>query len=341
LKSFPKCAIVILTWNGRKFLEQFLPSVLLTTYSNHETIVVDNNSDDDSVDFLKTHYPNIRIIQNPENWGFAKGYNEALKQVSADYYVLLNSDVDVTANWLEPMVELLEGDPSIAACQPKVLSYHNKNSFEYAGAAGGWIDKYGYPFCKGRVFEICEDDYGQYNQSEPIFWATGASLFIRSSVFHEQKGLDEYFFAHQEEIDLCWRIQLAGGKIYSCPSSVVYHVGAGTLKRNNSKKTFLNFRNNLIMLAKNWPSKKIWAIPVRVSLDAMAAWRGLLNGDAGYFLAIVKAQFAFLNWLLFHQKKSLFPNSRNGQLNGVLQKNLVWQFFIKKKKTFSKIVNKT
>ncbi|MEP7375383.1 MAG: glycosyltransferase family 2 protein [Chitinophagaceae bacterium] len=341
MKPLPKVAIVILTWNGRNFLEQFLPSVVLSAYSNHEIIVVDNNSSDDSIDFLKAHYPNIRIIQNAGNWGFAKGYNEALKQIRSDYYVLLNSDVEVTANWLNPMVELLESDPAIAACQPKILSYHNKNVFEYAGAAGGWIDKYGYPFCKGRVFEICEEDHGQYDQSEPIFWATGAALFIRSSVFNEQKGLDEYFFAHQEEIDLCWRIQLAGGKIYSCPSSIVYHVGAGTLKRGNSKKTFLNFRNNLIMLAKNWPEKKIWALPVRVSLDAMAAWRGLLKGDAGYFLAIVKAHFAFLNWLLFYQKKSLFPAVRKGHLNGVLQQNLVWQFFINKKKTFSKIVNKT
>jgi GT2 family glycosyltransferase len=341
LKPLPKCAVVILNWNGRKFLEQFLPSVVLSTYSNHEIIVVDNNSADDSIDFLKTHYPNIRIIQNAGNWGFAKGYNEALKQINSDYYVLLNSDVEVTPNWLQPMVELLESDPSIAACQPKILSYYNKNLFEYAGAAGGWIDKYGYPFCKGRVFEICEEDHGQYDQAEPIFWATGAALFIRSSAFHEQMGLDEYFFAHQEEIDLCWRIQLAGGKIYSCPSSVVYHVGAGTLKRTNSKKTFLNFRNNLIMLTKNWPAKRLWLLPFRVSLDAMAAWRGLLKGDGGYFLAIVKAHFAFLNWLLFHQKKSLLPNSRKGHLYGVFQKNLVWQFFIKKKKTFSQIVNKT
>jgi GT2 family glycosyltransferase len=342
LKPLPKVAIVILTWNGRKFLEQFLPSVLLSSYSNHEIFVVDNNSADDTIDFLKTHYPAIHIIKNAGNWGFAKGYNEALKQVSADYYVLLNSDVAVTPNWLAPMVKLLESDTSIAACQPKVLAYHNKNIFEYAGAAGGWIDRYGYPFCKGRVFEICEEDHGQYDQAEPIFWATGAALFIRSSAFHAQKGLDEYFFAHQEEIDLCWRVQLAGGKIYSCPSAVVYHVGGGTLQRGNSKKTFLNFRNNLIMLAKNWPlSKKLWALPVRISLDAIAAWRGLLTGDAGYFWAIVKAHFAFANWLLFYQQKSHFPLSRKGQLKGVLPKNLVWQFFINQKKTFSKIVNKT
>jgi len=257
LKSLPKVAVVILNWNGRNFLEQFLPSVVRSTYSNHVIIIADNNSADDSIDFLKIHYPGIRIIQNAGNWGFAKGYNEALRQIESEYYVLLNSDVEVSPGWLEPMVELLENNPAIAACQPKILSFLKRNLFEYAGAAGGWMDKYGYPFCKGRIFDLCEEDHGQYDQAEPIFWATGAALFIRSSSFHEQKGLDEYFFAHQEEIDLCWRIQLSGGKIYSCPSSVVYHVGGGTLQKGNSKKTFLNFRNNLIMLAKNWPSKKV------------------------------------------------------------------------------------
>ena len=332
---------MILNWNGQKFLEQFLPSVVLSTYSNHEIIVADNRSDDDSIEFIKTHYPSIHIIQLTENWGFARGYNEALKRVSADYYVLLNSDVEVTANWLEPMVELLETDSSIAACQPKILSFHNKKMFEYAGAAGGWIDKYGYPFCKGRVFEICEEDLGQYNQAEPIFWASGAALFIRSPVFHEMKGFEEYFFAHQEEIDLCWRLQLAGYKIYSCPSSIVYHVGGGTLPRTNSKKTFLNFRNNLIMLAKNLPAKKLIIIPFRISLDALAACKGLLAGDVGYFWTILKAHFAFFYWLLFQHRKSLFPISRKGQLYGLFQKNVVWLFFINKKKTFSEIVNKT
>ena len=341
MKSFPKVAVVILNWNGRNFLEQFLPSVVRTTYPNHDIIIVDNNSTDDSIDFLNFHYPGLRIIQHSGNWGFAKGYNAALKQVDSEYYVLLNSDVEVSPGWLDPMVELLEHHPAIAACQPKVLSFVNRNLFEYAGAAGGWIDKFGYPFCKGRVFDVCEEDHGQYDEAEPIFWATGAVLFIRSSTFHEQQGLDEYFFAHQEEIDLCWRIQLAGGKIYSCPSSVVYHVGGGTLPKGNSKKTFLNFRNNLIMLAKNWPSKKVWALPLRISLDALAAWKGLLRGDAGYFWAIVKAQFAFIKWLVFHRQKSLFPLSRKGHLHGVLAKNLVWQFFIKRKKTFTEIVSKT
>ena len=342
MKPLPKCAIVILNWNGRKFLQQFLPSVFLSTYSNFDVIVADNFSADDSIDFVEKNYPAVRIIRLAHNWGFAKGYNEALKQVKADYFVILNSDVEVTANWLEPLIELLENDPSIAACQPKILSWHDKKMFEYAGAAGGWIDKYGYPFCKGRVFEICEEDHGQYDQAEPIFWASGASLFIRSSVFDEMKGFDEYFFAHQEEIDLCWRIQLAGYKIYSCPSAIVYHVGGGTLQRGNSKKTFLNFRNNLVMLVKNLPlSKKIWILPIRFLLDTITAWRGLLTGEGGYFIAIIKAQFSFMNWLFFYQKNGRLPASRKGHLYGWLKTSIIWQFFLKKKKSFFEIVTKT
>ena len=214
--------------------------------------------------------------------------------------------------------------------------------FEYAGGAGGWLDKYGYPFARGRVFDISEEDHGQYDQAEPIFWASGAALFIRSSVFHEMKGFDGYFFAHQEEIDLCWRIQLAGYKIYACPSSIVYHVGGGTLPKGNSLKTYLNFRNNRIMISKNMPlSKKIWVVPVRNLLDAVSAWKGLLTGDAGYFIAILRAHLAFLKWWLFHKKESVFPADKKGNLTGHLQKNMVWQHFVKKKKYFSEIVGKT
>ena len=339
MSTSPKVAIVILNWNGRKHLEQFLPSVLATTYDNFEVIVADNGSSDDSIDFITNNYPSIRLIRFSENYGFAKGYNKALKEVSADYYVLLNSDVEVSADWLQPMVNLLENDKTIAACQPKILSWHNKKVFEYAGAAGGWLDEYGYPFAKGRVFDICEEDKGQYDQSEPIFWASGAALFIRPAVYHRLNGFDEYFFAHQEEIDLCWRIQLAGYKIYSCPASIVYHVGGGTLPKGNSLKTYLNFRNNRIMLSKNLPmSRKIWVMPVRNLLDGISAWKGLLTGDGGYFIAILRAQFAFLKWWLFHRKKSNFPENRNGQLQGYLHKNMAWQHFVKKKKSFSEIV---
>jgi GT2 family glycosyltransferase len=339
LSQSPKVAVVILNWNGRKHLEKFLPSVNTATYSNYEVIVADNGSTDDSLSFLQKNYPFIKTILFKENYGFAKGYNEALKQVTADYYLLLNSDVEVQPGWLEPMVELLEKDKSIAACQPKILSWNNKKLFEYAGAAGGWLDEYGYPFAKGRVFDICEEDYGQYDQSEPIFWASGAALFIRPAVYHTVKGFDEYFFAHQEEIDLCWRIQLAGHKIYSCPASVVYHVGGGTLPKGNSLKTYLNFRNNRIMLSKNLPlSKKIWVMPARNLLDGISAWKGLLSGDGGYFIAILRAQLAFIKWWLFYKKKSVFPEHRNKPLMGFLKKNMAWQHFVKKKKAFSEIV---
>ncbi|MGH2552787.1 MAG: glycosyltransferase family 2 protein, partial [Chitinophagaceae bacterium] len=270
------------------------------------------------------------------------GYNEALKQVDSQYYLLLNSDVEVTTGWLNPLVMLLENDKNIVASQPKILSYKNQKVFEYAGAAGGWLDMYGYPFAKGRVFDVCEEDHEQYDQSEPIFWASGAALFIRSKIFHQMNGFDEYFFAHQEEIDLCWRIQLAGLQIYSCPSSVVYHVGGGTLPRGNTLKTYLNFRNNRIMMSKNLPwVKKLWVLPVRYLLDGISAWKGLLTGDAGYFIAVLRAQFAFLKWWLFYQKKSVFPVNKKGTLSGYLQKNMAWQHFIKKKNRFSEIVGKT
>lgn len=338
----PKAAVVILNWNGRKYLEQFLPALLRTNYPDKEVIIADNGSTDDSINFLAVNYPGIRVIRFSENHGFAGGYNRALKQVDAEYYVLLNSDVEVEPGWLTPMVELLEKDSSIAACQSKLLTWHNKKLFEYAGGAGGWLDKYGYPFAKGRIFDKFEEDHGQYDQEEPVFWASGASLFIRSAVFHEVGGFDEYFFAHQEEIDLCWRIQLAGHKIYSCPASVVYHVGGGTLPKGNSLKTFLNFRNNRIMLSKNLPfAKKIWVVPVRNFLDAVSAWKGLLSGDAGYFIAVLRAHLAFIRWWLFHQKKSVFPKNRKGAVLGLFKGNVAWQHFVKKRNTFSEIVRKS
>lgn len=337
----PKVAVVILNWNGRKYLEQFLPALTKTTYPNFEIIIADNGSTDDSIDFMQANYPRLRLIKLTTNYGFAQGYNEALKQVVSDYYVLLNSDVEVTPGWLSPMVELLEQDKSIAACQSKLLNWNNKKLFEYAGGAGGWLDTYGYPFAKGRVFDKYEEDQGQYDTAEPVFWASGASMFIRSAVFHEMKGFDGYFFAHQEEIDLCWRIQLAGYKVYSCPASVVYHVGGGTLPKGNSLKTFLNFRNNRIMLSKNLPlSKKLWVIPVRNFLDAVSAWKGLLTGDGGYFIAVFKAHLAFLKWRLFHRHKSVFSKTRHGTLSGYYTGNIAWQHFIKKKNRFSQIVSK-
>lgn len=335
----PKVAIIILNWNGCNYLEKFLPSVMATNYPNREIIVADNGSTDQSVLFLEHHYPQIKIIRFSKNLGFAKGYNEALKQVEADYYVILNSDVEVQPSWLQPLLQLLESDRSIAAVQPKILSFYNRSWFDYAGGAGGWLDQFGYPFARGRVFDICEEDQGQYDRTEEIFWVSGAALVIRSKIFHEMKGFDEYFFAHQEEIDLCWRIQLAGYKLYCCPASVVYHVGGGTLPRGNTLKTYLNFRNNQIMLYKNLPwSQKWWKIPFRQLLDAVSAWKGLLNGDWGYSLAIVRAHAAFAKWLFFYQQRSIFPPKRTGRLAGMYKGNLAWQHFVKGKKYFSQII---
>ncbi|HUC80753.1 MAG TPA: glycosyltransferase family 2 protein [Flavisolibacter sp.] len=340
--NLPSVAIVILNWNGKRHLQQFLPSVVQSTYANLRIVVADNASTDDSVTFLRENFPAIELLLLPKNYGFAKGYNEALKQVEADYYVLLNSDVEVTPAWLEPVVALLESDDTHAACQPKILAYKNKALFEYAGAGGGWLDAFGYPFARGRIFDVCEEDNGQYNDAQQVFWATGAALVIKSKVYQQLQGFDEYFFAHQEEIDLCWRIQLAGYKIFVCPQSVVYHVGGGTLPRGNSKKTFLNFRNNQIMLAKNleW-AEKWWKIPYRMMLDQVSALKGLLAGDGGYFLSIIEAHFAFYYWLVFGNKKWM-PKKRRPlkSLRGVYQGNVVWEHFGKKKKTFSSIVKK-
>ena len=335
----PLVAIVILNWNGRKFLEQFLPFVVASTYASKKIIVADNASTDDSISFLKKNYPQVAIILNPGNEGFARGYNLALQQVTADYYVLLNSDVEVTPSWIEPIISLMETDRKIAACQPKVLSHANKNQFEYAGASGGWIDKLGYPFCRGRIFDICEIDEGQYNAVQPCFWASGAAMFVRAELFHQQGGLDEFFFAHQEEIDLCWRLQLAGYSIYAHPASVVYHVGGGTLPKGNSRKTYLNFRNNLIMLYKNLSRPSVFFILYcRMMLDVVAAYKALFTGDVQSFVAIAKAHFHFFKWVLLDQDKSVFPVARERKPAGVYDGSVIWQYFIKKKNRFSEIL---
>lgn len=336
----PSVAIVILNWNGKSFLQQFLPSVLATTWPNYRVVVADNASTDDSVNFLRQNFPSVEIIVLSKNFGFAKGYNEALKQVKSDYYVLLNSDVEVTPGWLEPMVELLEQQVQYAACQPRIRSFHQKNFFEYAGGAGGWIDAYGYPFARGRVFNTCEEDRGQYDSTKPVFWASGAALLIKSSYYHQLEGFDEYLFAHQEEIDLCWRLQLAGYKVFCCPQSVVYHVGGGTLPRGNSRKTFLNFRNNQIILAKNLPwSQKWWKIPFRMMLDQVSALKALLGGDGGYFMAVIKAHLAFVYWIFLVGKKRFpFHRKKLELLDGVFPGNVVWEYFVKKKKYFNQVV---
>lgn len=335
----PSIAIVILNWNGCKYLEKFLPFVTASTYPGAEVIVADNASTDDSLTWLAEKYPRVRVIAMDKNRGFAGGYNTALREVKSDYYVLLNSDVEVQPGWIEPIMNLMEKDPTIGACQPKLLMYDDRTSFEYAGAAGGWLDYLGYPFAKGRVFDVCEKDHGQYDVSEPIFWASGAALFIRASLYHELEGLDDRFFAHQEEIDLCWRIQLAGYKVYSCPASVVYHVGGGTLPKGNERKVFLNFRNNLIMMAKNLPfGQVVWKIPFRFFLDSISAWKSLFAGEGIYFVAILEAHLAFIKWVFVGRKNSVFPKKRGKVRYGWLNKSVVWQYFVAGKRTFTEIM---
>ena len=343
LKHFPlhpTVSIVILNFNGVKYLKEFLPSVMATQYDAFEIIVADNGSTDNSLEVLAQQFPSVKVITNNKNEGFAGGYNWALKQVISDYYVLLNSDVQVAPNWIQPMVDLLESNPNIGACQPKILAKDHPTSFEYAGAAGGWIDLLGYPFSRGRVFDICETDQQQYDSVAPIFWATGACMMIRSSLFHELKGFDSQFFAHQEEIDLCWRMQLNGHQLFACPSSVVYHVGGGTLPKGG-RKVFLNFRNNLIMLAKNLPlSELVWKVPMRLGLDAISAYKGLLSGDLTFFMAIAKAHFSFFGYLMSGKIKRSINTKPMKSLQGVYGGSLVWQYFIKNKHHFDKIVTK-
>jgi GT2 family glycosyltransferase len=321
-----KVAVVILNYNGQKFLETFLPSVI-NHNDGYEIFVADNASTDDSVNFLKSKFADIKIIQLANNDGFAGGYNKALKEIEAEYYVLLNSDVEVTPNWTKPIVDLMDKDKSMAACQPKILSYHKKTHFEYAGAAGGYIDWLGYPFCRGRVFDSNEEDKGQYNDTREVFWATGACMFVRAEIFHQLNGFDVNFFAHMEEIDLCWRMKNQGNRIIYSSTSTIYHVGGGTLHKSNPRKTFLNYRNGLAMLYKNLPSNKLFStILLRHILDGISGIKLLADGSFAEFLAIIRAHFAFYAMIPKLERKA--PK----QVNHIYQKSIVWEYFVKKKK---------
>ncbi|HRD44824.1 MAG TPA: glycosyltransferase family 2 protein [Ferruginibacter sp.] len=335
----PSVAIVILNWNGKAFLEKFLPSVMKSSYGHKTVVVADNASTDDSVSFLQNYDPAITVWVNTSNDGFAGGYNKALQHINSEYCILLNSDVEVTEHWIEPLVDLMESDKKIAACQPKILSYHQKSRFEYAGAAGGWMDSLGYPFSRGRVFDHCEEDSGQYNKASPCFWATGTALMLRTEVFKQLGGFDEYFFAHQEEIDLCWRMQLAGYKVFVQPASVVYHIGGGTLPKLNNRKVFLNYRNNLIMLYKNLPwNEKCWKIPIRLILDGIAGCRELLKANGGYLIAVLKAHLNFYRWIFSKTHKGPINPKKLSSLKGIYNGVLIWDFFVKKKNRFAEIV---
>ena len=329
-----KIAIVILNWNGIKWLDKFLPSIV--KYSNTTPIyIIDNNSNDDSVKFIRTNYPLINIVKNKDNFGYAKGYNIGLENIKFEYYILINSDVEVTDNWINPIIELMDKNTDVSACQPKILSYIDKRYFEYAGASGGFIDFLGYPYCRGRIFDSIEVDKGQYNDIKEIFWATGACLFIRAKHFNEVGGFDGDFFAHQEEIDLCWRLKNKGYKIMINPNSVVYHYGGGTLDSGSPKKTYLNFRNNLYMLFKNLHFLHlIYIISIRLILDGFAAF-SFLNKRSGlsHMLSIFKAHVVFY----VNIPKLIFKRLKISQkkLNSCMyNKSIVFKYKIQKIKKF-------
>lgn len=345
-QNSPEVAIVILNYNGRDFMEQYLPSVLSTTYSNHSIYVVDNGSTDNSLEWLNTTYPEIKVIDLKTNHGFAKGYNLGLAQIEAPYYVLLNSDVEVTPGWIEPIIELMERDASVGACQPKIKAFHNKELFEYAGASGGWLDNLGYPFCRGRVFNVVEKDEGQYDNTQEVFWATGAAFFVRAQLFQRIGAFDEDYFAHSEEIDLCWRIKRAGYKIMVRPRSVVYHVGGGTLNYMSPQKTYLNFRNSLFTLLKNEKAEKLlWLLPFRLILDGVAGGLFLFQGKWAHIRSITRAHFYFYPRFFKTLKKrkhyedlinkvsiNVDPNEK-----GRYPQSIIWQFYALGKRYFRQL----
>lgn len=334
-----RTALVILNWNGKHLLGRFLPGIIKHTPPEVEIIVADNASGDGSVQFLKKHFPGIRIITMEENLGFAGGYNKALESVDADYFILLNSDIEVTEAWVEPCIRFLDEHPGVAAVQPKIRSLENKAFFEYAGAAGGMLDHFGYPFCRGRIFNHLEKDTGQYDDVCQVFWATGAAMFVRADAFRDAGGFDDSFFAHMEEVELSWRLQNMGYEIFYCPQSVVYHLGGGSLPKANPQKTFYNFRNSLWMLAKQLPSRSFYGrILPRLILDVIAAARFLLQGNPRDALAVFRAHLAFFRkWRFlrkqYHQHKSDLP--------AMLYKgSVVFDYFVSRKKTYAELVSR-
>jgi GT2 family glycosyltransferase len=333
-----KAAVVILNWNGRELLERFLPTLLLyTPFELAEIIVADNGSTDDTEFFLSTHYPQIRRIMHDKNHGFAEGYNRVLSQLDCKYAVLLNSDVEVGSHWLEIALDYFDAHPDVAALQPKILDYKDKTAFEYAGASGGFLDVYGYPFCRGRILSTVEKDSGQYDNPVEVFWASGACLFIRLKDYQEAGGLDKNFFAHQEEIDLCWRLKARGKKIVCLPQSVVYHVGGATLKMEHPRKTFLNFRNNLLMLYKNLPEKFFHKTMIlRFFLDYLAALHILLKGYPANAWSVCKARRDFKRLKKQYKtiRKENLEKTTNEFLSGMLYKSILWKYYIKNQKKY-------
>lgn len=336
------CAIVILNWNGADFLRRFLPVLIRhTSIPGVELIVADNGSTDASIEVLKNEFPAIRRIVLDKNYGFAAGYNRALQQVEADYYVLLNSDVEVTEGWLEPLLDYLNGHPEIAACQPKIKALHKRTDFEHAGAAGGFIDALGYPFCRGRILSVTETDNQQYDTIRDIFWASGACMVVRAELYHSCGGLDDDFFAHMEEIDLCWRMLSRGHRIVAIPTSTVYHVGGGTLSVESPRKTYLNFRNNLLMLYKNLPEQSLARIMLlRWLLDMLAALHLLLTGKPTNALAVLRARRDFRRMkssFTLRRHENLLQTTRSTDLPGMYKGSILLDFYFRGKRLFSSL----
>ena len=333
-----KVAVVILNYNGLKFLQQFLKRIADNCPSYGEVVIADNASSDGSVEWLKNNFPSLRLIQHSFNKGFAGGYNDTLKQIQAEYFVILNSDIEVTDGWLAPLIDFMESNKDAAACQPKILSYKNKNYFEYAGAAGGFIDMFGFPFCRGRLFTTLEKDDRQYDDVKNVFWVTGACMIIRSEIFFKAGGFDDFFFAHMEEIDLCWRMQRMKYRIVSLPYSCVYHIGGGTLSKNSPKKTFLNYRNNLSMLAKNLPVHLLFPVFLfRIFTDAAAAIVFLFYSGPSHFFAVPKAYFSFLFNLsaLAVKRKAFSKNISSSLPETIYRKSVLLAYFIMRKRKYS------
>lgn len=331
-----KTAVVILNWNGKKFLEKFLPGVILHSSGKADIIIADNASSDDSLDYMANNHPGIRIIRLDKNYGFASGYNLALRQIEADFYILLNSDIEVSDNWIAPVIGLMEENPDVAACQPKIRSFYDRDKFEYAGAAGGFIDKYGYPFCQGRLFQSLEKDEGQYEEARDVFWATGACMFVRADVFHKLGGFDDDFFAHMEEIDFCWRAKNQGYRIMYCPASTIFHIGGGTLPKNNSRKTYLNIRNNIIMLYKNLEDNRLTRVlAARQILDYVAAFKFLIDGGFKDMISVLKAHYYFWTHLSkLKKKREKIPHNKVSQ---IYWGNVVMEHYIHRKKSFRQL----
>ncbi len=336
-----KVAVVILNWNGEDLLKEFLPSVVENSkYPGVEVVVADNASTDRSLDILKLDFPSVKVIVLDQNYGFTGGYNRALKQVDAEYVVLLNSDVATAAGWIEPLIKELDENPKTAVCVPKIKSYRNKDYFEYAGAAGGYIDKYGFVFCKGRIFDDIEKDLGQYDQSADVFWGSGAAMMIRKELYFELGGLDEDFFAHMEEIDLCWRLKNRGWNIRYIANSEVFHLGGATLDYENPRKVFLNFRNNLFLLVKNLPHRKfVVKLLQRMLLDGVAGLKFIMSGELQNFISVLKAHFSFYSKfaLMYRKRKENLKYVTVSSHKEMYPHSVVAQFFIHRKTNFSQL----